>query len=121
MRKLQSNQGVLNRVGKHMLKQNISSINEHDRSTCMYYGPNGLKCSIGCLIPRKLYDADLETRTIADDKIIRVLKKVINWDKVDCDILSSLQELHDHKEPEDWKDGLTKIAKQYNLKELSVV
>jgi len=114
MSKLQSKQAVLNKVARHLVKQNESSL---EGPTCMYYGPNGLKCAIGCLIPENLYYKGLETMHVTSKSVLRVLGAVINFKKVDKDFLEDLQRVHDNEEPEYWKAKLSEVAKDYGLKQ----
>jgi len=114
VRKFQSNQTVFNRVARHLLKQNEKAV--CDNGYCMYLGNNRLKCAIGCLIPNSLYMVDLEENPVESDEIMDILKKVINFDKVNDKILRSLQNLHDSCGVDTWKRGLSKVAKKYKLK-----
>ena len=53
-----TNLEVIATVRAHLLQQNAKSINRYGR--CLYRGPEGRKCAIGCLIPDEKYDPAFE-------------------------------------------------------------
>jgi hypothetical protein len=59
-------QGLFDTVVAHLFTQGrpalVTGDDDSDRSTgdCLYRGPNGTKCAIGCLIPDDRYSESLE-------------------------------------------------------------
>ena len=45
-------QAAFNKVARHLLRQNAKSTNKDGE--CLYRGPNGLRCAVGALIPRRV-------------------------------------------------------------------
>lgn len=108
-----TNQEIFDTVKTHLLTQmekSIAAITEHNNDICAYRGLNGLKCAIGCLIPDELYSRKLEGKAVAclPTKIIQSIGRNV-------ELLTQLQELHDHMPVENWKVGLKRIAKEFNL------
>jgi hypothetical protein len=104
-------QAVFNKVAKHLLKQkerSVGSLNGRDR--CLYRGPNGLKCAVGCLIPNKMYSPDMEGKILGRDVLA-----ACGLPGSMVPLLISLQIMHDHCLPKEWPDRLRGIAKDYNL------
>lgn len=100
-------QVVFDIVAEHLLKQNERSENEDH--ICLYRGPRGLKCAVGCLIPDDKYNSIMENTP---------------WDiLVDCEIVPSinsvlirkLQVIHDIFAPKDWLDKLYELADELKL------
>jgi hypothetical protein len=83
--------------------------------TCLYRGPNGLKCAIGAMIPDALYEGDIEGYNIErllDD--YPAICKVLGGQR-NVRFLDALQVLHDSVEPTDWLESLEDFALQYDL------
>jgi hypothetical protein len=60
-------QEVFDTVARHLHKQGVASVDLDE--TCLYRGPDGLRCAIGVLIPDSVYRSDMEyekIRVIAD-------------------------------------------------------
>ncbi len=106
-----SAQQVFDFVAAHMLKQN-KQCKEGDR--CRYRVETGkhkkvLKCAAGCLIPRKDYQKRMEGK---------------GWDWVSvsldlqnphCNLIQSLQRIHDGNTPDTWKKKLENMARDRDL------
>lgn len=55
---------VLKRIADHLAKQRGQSRGE-SHFQCLYRGPNGMKCAVGCLIPDDAYDEKIEALPVA--------------------------------------------------------
>lgn len=125
-----TNQEIFNKVWKHLKKQNHPALN--NSGTCVYRTKNGLKCAIGCLIPKKLYTLELEGESIyglrdlyGTPKLKNILPKV-GIKKQSYKLCENLQEIHDSAEYIDlveyesywdfWKPRLISCAKNFRLK-----
>lgn len=111
-------QEIFTKVRDHLLAQKVRSY-DPDRlsNVCLYRGPGGLKCALGCLIP--------------DDKEVPVLFNSLGIDKVlaqDPDflgfkvsdeaysLLAYLQNVHDRSDPNGWECRLKAVAEIFDLK-----
>jgi hypothetical protein len=112
-----TNQEIFDTVALHLIKQGKQSI-DAAKGMCLYRGPNGLKCAVGCLIPDEVYDPSME------DECIKAL--INRYDALDflefnTLLLLELQIAHDKEPPEDqtWMDAvilrLRKIAEYFKL------
>ena len=56
-----TNQEAFNKIAAHLLKQDKRSIliEQESNIVCAYRSPDGLKCTIGCLIAGADYDAEI--------------------------------------------------------------
>jgi hypothetical protein len=122
-------QEIFDKVARHLLRQGEKSSSHGDQMDCMYRGPGKLKCAIGCLIPDKFYDYDIEGRTIGDDKLDDVLKHCgirlyVNGTPTSTNMmLDDLQNTHDSCGVDKWRGKLMGIAHRYdvNTKAMPVV
>ena len=106
-----TNQEVFTKVKNHLLSQMKHSKNGE---SCLYRGPDGLKCAIGALIPDDLYTPDLESNDI--DHLLEICPEIASlFHGVDGELLAGLQILHDHQPPSQWSAELRAIAATYNL------
>lgn len=53
-----SNQEIFDRVATHLFTQGMQSI---ETRGCLYRGPNGTKCAVGCLIADEDYDPEMDS------------------------------------------------------------
>ena len=100
---------VFDQVAKHLLQQQKQSISK-DGSTCSYRGAEGLKCAAGSLIGDEEYDKVMEGMSwvgLASEGLVP--SKHVN-------LIIHLQGLHDNSNVEDWKNGLTEVAKEFEIK-----
>lgn len=110
-------QEVFNKVAEHLLTQAQRSISLD--KFCLYRGPNGLMCAVGCLIPDEVYTADIEGEGV--EGMLRILsphaellaKHGLTEDNVD--LLANLQRLHDKVPVERWSRKLELLALHYDL------
>ena len=113
---------IFNTVKNHLLKQKEKSYFEglDGGKSCAYYGDNGKKCAVGCLIKPEFYDIDMEDKDIGSIVIRQALIEsgvpVNSKDSVNIiDMLSSLQELHDGIPVKYWKEKLNELAVEYKI------
>lgn len=102
-----TNQEAFNISAGHLLSQMKVSA---DETNCLYRGPRGLKCAIGCLIPDELYLPEMENNGIQHPIFASMLPTV------DRALLIELQVCHDRFAPSSWKEKLRGIATFFKLK-----
>lgn len=104
-------QKMFNIAGLHLLKQGKRSENE-GASLCMYRGPEGTMCAVGCLIPDELYDQKMEG---SDPYYLVNLFDLFKIE--DAGFLKSLQKIHDKSTnaPTTWALHLYETSKTYDL------
>ncbi len=90
-------QKIFDRVTQHLLNQRYPSVQDEIDESCLYRGPKGRSCSIGCLIDDEYYNEMLEGNTIYEEDIQVALRlSGINIDDlIIIEMLSQLQGLHD--------------------------
>lgn len=127
-RKTLTNQQILDKGVRHLRKQGVraldSSVRNHPNPKCVYRTYDGLRCGVGGLIPKKLYDPSIEGARVSDlleplNERTALLKKIL--DKIGVSrrswpLLSSLQSLHDTYHPNKWEERFQEIAELYDLK-----
>lgn len=108
-----TNQELYTKVRKHLLTQMERShiFMTVKGETCLYRGPRGLKCAIGCLIPDTNYTPALESRLAGDTKIIEAAG--LNPNNVQLAVC--LQRVHDSLHVSRWEKRLNEIAKEFQL------
>lgn len=103
----------LHKQGKRAGKYDNDSRDEAD-FRCLYRGPEGTKCAVGCLIPDELYDPNIEGLSVSDIKDV-LLKAGIGA----FALLGQLQNVHDTawswEQPGGLCNRLTAVAKDYGL------
>lgn len=106
---------VFDTVKKHLLAQEVPSliIESDGGRTCLYRGPNGTKCAVGCLIPDDLYCFALENLTVYDKLVKDVLRAAGVDINNDLEVLGELQDMHDNDYSENWKWQLDEIEAWY--------
>lgn len=125
--KSKSMQEIFDTVRTHLLAQGAQSADAS--SNCMYRGPEGLRCAVGCLIPDASYDEDMEHNSISSSSaggiLVRAALAAAGWLQPDdlnwtnfaaVSLLRSLQQVHDMKPPSEWADELSKVAVRHALK-----
>lgn len=106
-------QELFDMVAGHLLRQAKMSKN---LARCLYRGPEGLKCAVGCLISDENYKVSLEGLRIHDTRpeVEKSLGRNLAYMEV-C-LLSRLQEIHDGAEVDRWPELLRETAMRGNLK-----
>lgn len=97
-------------VVKNLRRQNAQS--EEDGS-CMYRGPNGLRCAAGWLIPDDKYKEDFEGCSV--NSINVELDEVILGEGHDLFLARELQNVHDNNDVEYWEEEFEKVADIFDL------
>lgn len=110
-------QETYEKVRDHLLKQGKQSmtVDKRNRENCLYRGPNGLKCAIGCIIPDDLYRPEMEGKGAESEALADVRLALGATSLDDVTFLTDLQELHDECEPQAWPDRLTRFALEHGL------
>ena len=114
-------QTIFNRVAAHLLAQGRPSLSDNE-GECAYRGEDGLRCAVGCLIDDAHYSEALEGYSVQLGDVLRAVKSSLGLQHLaprTADLLGDLQLLHDLTPPEEWREGLKELARQYDL-ELTV-
>src|SRR4051812_34996113 len=106
-----TNQEAFDKVVRHLLTQNKGSRNTE---TCLYRGPDGLMCAVGCLIPDDQYTPALDGDGIGAE-VSEIIDSVPALAGLDLDLLTDLQVVHDSSSVEDWRHELLKVANKHDL------
>jgi len=115
----QQMQKTFNKVVRHLLKQKKRSAREGGR-LCLYRGPNGMKCAIGCLIPNKEYKEKMDygydvMKLWTSYPKLSVFKPVKHREHEYLKFLCMCQDIHDFNYPRQWKKELLALANKYEL------
>src|SRR5688500_5828501 len=101
-----SAQEVFDHVANHLLTQMKQST---EGGNCSYRGDNGLVCAAGCLLAEHEYQPDFEGMgwlTLVDQGDIP---------EQHASLIQRLQGVHDMYDPEQWRERLQMVSKDYNL------
>lgn len=79
---------------------------------CMYQTSNGLKCAIGCLIPKENYEFSLEGKGVNMVDVYQTLEYLDLTDRKIA-LLTALQSLHDTLA--NWNDSGLKVYPVFDL------
>ena len=115
-------QTIFDRVAAHLLAQGRPSLSAIRLGVCAYRGEGGLRCAVGCLIDDAHYSEALEGYSVQLGDVLRAVKSSLGLQHLaprTADLLGDLQHLHDLTPPEEWREGLKGLARQYDL-ELTV-
>jgi hypothetical protein len=109
----------------HLRRQGVRA--ESADGSCLYRGPDGTKCAVGCLIPDDVYHRDMEKLSVEAllkdtpvtacgerDVNSRQAILALNWE-VDAALLSTMQNVHDVWCPHTWEDRFLEVADKWNL------
>ena len=115
-------QEIFNKVKAHLLAQGKRSEDDHN---CLYRGPDGLKCAVGCLIEDSAYNPTIEGSAVVDitsstNKESKLLRAALQDSGVELNhqtinLLAQLQQLHDKLPPAGWSAHLKTIADDFGL------
>jgi hypothetical protein len=114
-------QEVFTKVKNHLLTQRQKSIRDSaQNSRCVYRGPSGLMCAIGCLIPDSKYTKEMDHHEMDVHILMKHFSGIFDdvFDIEDRDIihmLYSLQSTHDKFPVCDWEKLLMMAAKRYGV------
>lgn len=92
----------------HLRAQQCRSADEI--RTCLYRGPNGLKCAVGVLIPDDQYSPAFEGWRVSE-----ILDKVPALHGSNFKLLRDMQIVHDVWHVEKWEECFAKVARMHNL------
>lgn len=110
-----TNQSAFNKMVKHLRKQGKKCFKRNTgdfESTVCLYRHKGLMCAVGVLIDDDDYSPDMEENNIAS-----VLENfsIPYFNNLDLTLLTSVQEIHDFTDLDEWEVELEKVAKEFNL------
>lgn len=112
-----TDQEVFDYIAAHLLRQNKPSVEEGGGS-CLYRGPEGLKCAVGACLSDELID----NGTRGDPELLegedvygaaRILCIPMEGER--ADLLQALQGVHDGEDADEWVWRLERLAKRHNL------
>jgi len=95
---------IVELVTKHLLAQGKRST-EAGASKCLYRGPNGLQCAIGCLIPDELYKDWFDEQGYVD----MTIGAAAGISSDDLDLARRLQTIHDEEDVKQWPAKLEEV------------
>lgn len=110
-----TNQEIFNKVAFHLLSQNKKS---RTKIECLYRGPDGLKCAIGCLIPDEDYSSKFEGYGLKRAEEWSELGEYFlknNYTEENLYFMKELQLIHDTEDVESWKNCLSNLAIDFDL------
>lgn len=114
-----NNQEVFDKVVTHLRTQNRPSFEDHEG--CMYRGPGGTMCAVGCLIPDNVYDAAMEREGV-QAKVVSQVLKTLGFTGPQINLLGVLQKEHDAWATKgdgtwgaDQEEAFANVAKNYEL------
>jgi hypothetical protein len=105
------NQKTFDIVVNALRKQGEKSVSDVDVNSCLYRGPNGLKCAAGHLIPDELYNKKMEGVSCDHIQVSEVLQKCGH----DHKFVKRLQWVHDDLNVNRWEDFFKVLAIEYGL------
>jgi hypothetical protein len=121
-------QEVFDRVVTHLLTQNKRSASSY--GSCLYKGPEGLRCAVGCLFPDSYDTSKIEGSGCVSRDVVSPLIElgVLTKEDYDCyvaadddwkltttNLLKKLQFIHDNEFTSNWRSELENTAKAHNL------
>lgn len=106
-----TNQEAFDTMVRHLRKQGRKS-QDDERQTCLYRGPNGLKCAVGALIPDEEYRPEWDEKGMSASKIVKCCHALQG---VDSNLLSIMQTIHDHCSITNWEAHFKSTASNYGL------
>jgi len=116
-----NNQDAFDKVLKAIRKQNYVQSQDPLTETCVYRGPNSVRCAAGHLIPNSLYRKEMEGKNISSliSSLIRNNPEIAYYfGNISINLLQSLQSAHDSQlmyGEQAWEFQMKKIANSYNL------
>lgn len=79
--------------------------------SCSYRGDYGLKCAVGHAIPDEDYKPEFEGKPVDIEPVLSYfLGRGFN-----VQFLNNLQEIHDVRQPADWRQCLEELAQRHGL------
>ena len=117
-------QEIFDKVTTHLLTQMKQSKSMIGGGACVYRGPDGLMCALGCLIEDSEYSQGMEMTLSALLEQNLCPKSMMNRLGItpageefghktyggNTYLLNQLQYVHDATKPDEWRDNLKKLA-----------
>lgn len=112
---MSSSQEVFDQIVSHLRKQSCRSVaaEPNNGPTCLYRGPNGTKCAVGCMIPDEIYHPSMEGKGVTT--IIKLYFGLL-FLSLHRNLLAEMQNIHDNCLIETWEREFQLIAVRYDLK-----
>ncbi len=104
-----TNQEAFETMVRHLRRQGKRSV-RIGAYTCLYRGPNGLRCAVGCLIPDDQYKRSLEGKAASC-----IANKVPALSDIGPGLLSEMQSVHDDLDVSQWEEGFKDVAQVFSL------
>ncbi len=110
---------LFDKVKKHLLEQmkrsEVVAGTESLITGSRYHHPDGLKCSIGCLIDEANYSPHIETMPVWRTDVIDAIQRSQNrtLGEMTLEMLRKLQHLHDRYAPEAWEKKLNAVEHEF--------
>lgn len=100
------------RVYRHLMRQGERSCRKTPRDLLIpaYYGRDGRRCPVGCLIPPEEYHESLE-----ELRLEQIQTSCPSLHPMDLNLLWALRACHDELTPPRWKKRLSLIAGEFRL------
>ena len=110
---------VFDKVSAHLLAQGRRSA-AREGGACLYRGPDGLRCAVGCLIDDEHYDPSLEGQATGatpgcEETTRALIESGVTCDREMLEMLEVLQDLHDENDPAEWATDLALLKKRWAL------
>ena len=110
-----TNQEIYDKVKRHLMRQKRPAM---DGKRCVYRNADGLRCAVGCLIPKNLYKPKYESWVM--NAIIAEIGPRVGIGEESLDLLGDLQIIHDGADSESdpvafWRSELPLIANRFGL------
>lgn len=107
-------QEMFEKASRHLFQQGKRAVTGLNR--CVYRGPNGLMCAVGCLIPDEMYNLTMEELGSIDillsNRVVENLTLPKGINHVNESFLGALQNAHDVYEEEWTTEGLRERLKE---------
>lgn len=111
-------QEIFDKVVNHLRKQNAKSV-DPVTNTCLYRGPNGMKCAVGCIIPDKDYLPEMEGKTCKYSDIHSekdgIVGRYLYKNNLPFNLLYELQLIHDEADVKYWEEEFRVLALEKGL------
>lgn len=115
-------QGVFDYVVEHLKRQGVASFGKGPDGSlmCLYRGPDGTSCAIGCLLTDDEVSGIRENETV--EKLVENHKLPRRLNRLGAPFLTSLQSAHDdgYKMNGGWIEALLNVAYVHDLDDRSV-
>jgi hypothetical protein len=109
-----SKQALFDFISNHLLRQGKKS---NDLTSCLYRGPGGRKCAVGCVIPDELYSDAMERKSTGQLIVLSASNGYkLPWYIIRYrNFLEEFQAIHDVARISQWKDHLIELGKRHKL------